>query len=47
MMDAAINGRTGSVSRCYVHDAQENTLMLDKVTPVTNLPVQLSTALEM
>lgn len=32
------------MSRCYVHDAQENTLTLESVTRVASLPVQLHAA---
>jgi hypothetical protein len=41
LMDSALRVQQGPVSRCYIHDAQENTLTLDKVSPVDNLPVQL------
>jgi hypothetical protein len=41
LMDAALAGQTASLSRCYVHDAQENTLTLERITPVQKLPVQL------
>jgi len=41
LVDAALAGQSAPVSRCYVHDAQENTLTLEKVTPVQKLPVQL------
>jgi hypothetical protein len=29
------------LSRCYVYDAQENTLVLEKITPIESLPVRL------
>jgi hypothetical protein len=41
LMAVAVNGARGSISRCYVHDAQENTLTLERVFTVDNLPVQL------
>ncbi|HMD41831.1 MAG TPA: hypothetical protein VKH45_02050 [Candidatus Acidoferrum sp.] len=41
LMDAAIKGQKEMVSRCYVHNSQENTLTLEKISPVTNFPVQL------
>lgn len=44
LMDAALAGDRAPLSRCYVHDAQENTLTLESVTRVASLPVQLHTA---
>lgn len=41
LMDAAIDGRREVISRCYIHDAQENTLTLEKISPISNLPIQL------
>ena len=41
LLDAALSGQAAPLSRCYVHDAQENTLTLDRVTPLQKLPVQL------
>jgi hypothetical protein len=41
LMDAAIQGRRETISRCYIHDAQENTLTLEKIFPIANLPIQL------
>lgn len=41
LLDASLNNRQAPLSRCYVHDAQENTLTLESVTPVASLPVQL------
>jgi hypothetical protein len=41
LMGSALNGQRESISRCYVHDAQENTLTLDKVSAIAELPVQL------
>ncbi len=41
LMDSALRARHGPVSRCYIHDAQENTLTLETISPITNLPVQL------
>lgn len=40
-VDGAVEGRTGPQSRCYIHDAQENTLTLEKVAPVESFPVRL------
>ncbi len=41
LIDAALAGQAAPLSRCYVHDAQENTLTLERVTPLQKLPVQL------
>ena len=41
LMGSSLNGARGPLSRCYVHDAQENTLTLEKVSTVANLSVQL------
>jgi hypothetical protein len=41
MMNSVLNGAQGLLSRCYVHDAQENTLTLEKISTVDSLPVQL------
>lgn len=41
LLQAALEGRSSPLSRCYLHDAQENTLTLEKVTPTQSLPVQL------
>jgi hypothetical protein len=41
LTDAALAGQPAPLSRCYVYDAQENTLSLEKVTPVDSLPVKL------
>jgi len=41
LIDASLAGRTAPESRCYVYDAQENTLTLEHVSPVDTLPVQL------
>jgi hypothetical protein len=41
LIDAALAGQAAPLSRCYVHDAQENTLSLERVTPLQKLPVQL------
>ena len=41
LLDAALAGQAAPVARCYVYDAQENTLTLEKVTPVDSLPVML------
>jgi hypothetical protein len=36
-----ISGQATPRSRCYVHDAQENTLVLESSAPVKKLPAQL------
>jgi hypothetical protein len=41
LMDAALQGHAAPLSLCYIYDAQENTLSLDKVTPLESLDVQL------
>jgi len=41
LIEAALAGQAAPLSRCYLHDAQENTLTLEKVTPIQKLPVQL------
>jgi hypothetical protein len=41
LTDAALLGQPAPLSRCYVYDAQENTLILEKITPVDSLPVKL------
>jgi len=41
LMNLALAGQSAPLSRCYVHDAQENTLTLESAAPVTSLPVQL------
>jgi hypothetical protein len=41
LIDAAIDGARAPVSRCYIYDAQENTLFLARVTPQESLPVRL------
>jgi hypothetical protein len=41
LMDAALAGQSAPASRCYIYDAQENTLTLESTTPLANLPVQL------
>lgn len=41
LMEAALVSRKAPESRCYVYDAQENTLTLEHVSPVDSLPVQL------
>lgn len=42
LMDAALAGQTAPLSRCYVYDAQEDTLTLEKANPVESLPVKLN-----
>lgn len=41
LMDTALQGQAAPLSRCYIYDAQENTLSLEKVTPVPSLDVLL------
>lgn len=41
LVDAAVAGQAAPLSRCYVYDAQENTLTLEKITVVPSLPVTL------
>ena len=41
LVDAAVAGQSAPLSRCYVYDAQENTLTLEKITTVPWLPVTL------
>jgi hypothetical protein len=41
LMDAALADSRAPLSRCYVYDAQENTLVLEKITPVESLSVHL------
>lgn len=41
LMDAALQAQAAPLSRCYIYDAQENTLSLDKATPVESLDVLL------
>lgn len=44
LMDAALAGHRAPLSRCHVHDAQENTLTLESITRVASIAVQLHTA---
>jgi hypothetical protein len=41
LMDESLAGQAAPVARCYVYDAQENTLTLEKITPAESLPVTL------
>ena len=41
LMDAALAGQKAPVSRCYVYDAQEDTLTIEHISWVDSLPVQL------
>ncbi len=41
LMNAALAGQAAPLTRCYIHDAQENSLALQAVTPVSNFPVLL------
>jgi hypothetical protein len=40
-MEASVDGQHPPLSRCYVHEAQENTLVLENTAPVAKLLVQL------
>jgi hypothetical protein len=44
LLDAALAGRTGANSLCYVYDAQVNTLRLEQATPVHKLAVKVNSA---
>jgi hypothetical protein len=41
LMELSLGGQKAPISRCYVYDAQEDTLTLEQATPVDFLPVQL------
>lgn len=41
LMDAALAGQAAPLTRCYIHDAQENSLTLQAITPVRSVSVQL------
>jgi len=41
LLETSLDGQATPLSRCYVHDAQENTLVLESRTQVAKLPVQL------
>jgi len=41
LVDDAEEGRAAPISRCYVYDAQEDTLSLEKIAPVESLAVHL------
>jgi len=41
LIDDALAGKSAPSSRCYVYDAQENTLTLDKIAPVPALNVRV------
>lgn len=41
LMDDAAEGRPAPLSRCYIYDAQENTLVLEGVAPIESLAVRL------
>jgi hypothetical protein len=42
LLDAALDGLRPHISRCYVYDAQENTLTLENVSPLPTFSVHLS-----
>jgi hypothetical protein len=44
LIDTSLDGTQAPQSRCYVHDAQENTLTLEKVQRVPNLAVRVQAA---
>jgi hypothetical protein len=41
LVDSAVDGSHAPLSRCYVYDAHENTLVLERATPVESLAVRL------
>lgn len=44
LLDAALAGKTGANSLCYVYDAQVNTLKLEQATPVDKLVVKVNSS---
>lgn len=42
LVDEAVQGHTAPISRCYVYDAQENTLSLEKISRMDSLAVRLT-----
>jgi hypothetical protein len=44
LLDAALAGKTGTNSLCYVYDAQVNKLTLEQVAPVNKLAVKVNSA---
>jgi hypothetical protein len=41
LLDDAVDGHAAPLSRCYVYDAQENTLIVEKIAPFDTLAVRL------
>jgi hypothetical protein len=41
LVDSAVDRSKAPLSRCYIYNAQENTLVLETVAPVETLPVRL------
>jgi len=41
LLDDAVDGHPAPLSRCYVYDAQENTLTVEKIAPLESLAVRL------
>jgi hypothetical protein len=44
LIQASLDGLAAPQSRCYIHDAQENTLKLEKIERLSHLPVQVQAA---
>lgn len=44
LIQASLDGAPAPQSRCYIHDAQENTLELERVEHIARLPVQVQAA---
>ena len=44
LVDGALAGHAAPASRCYVYDAQQNTLTLERTAPVRELHVQVNAA---
>jgi len=44
LIEASLEGVSAPLSRCYVHDAQENTIKLEKIERLANLAVAVQTA---
>jgi hypothetical protein len=42
LVDDAVQEHSAPISRCYVYDAQENTLSLEKISPIDSLAVRLT-----
>ena len=44
LLQASLDGAVTPQSRCYIHDAQENSLKLEKIERLSRLPVQVQAA---